>query len=141
MESHFTYHLQEIDQAAQWFISQMGKQKVFTFQGQMGAGKTTLIKEICKKMGIEDTVNSPTYSLVHEYLLPNGSIVYHMDLYRIRDENEAFDAGIEDLIHSGNICLVEWPEKAENLFISNHVAVSILINHDMSRSIKLKEVQ
>lgn len=141
MERLFTFHLQEIANAAQWFISQMGIKKIFAFQGQMGAGKTTLIKEICKQMGIEETVSSPTFSLVNEYILPNGEMIYHMDLYRIKNEDEAFDTGIDDLLHSGKICFVEWPEKAENLFHLNYVKVNIEINDDLSRSIKLKEVQ
>ncbi|MFZ9660640.1 MAG: tRNA (adenosine(37)-N6)-threonylcarbamoyltransferase complex ATPase subunit type 1 TsaE [Chitinophagaceae bacterium] len=140
MEKRLVYDLKEIENAAQWFINQMGDRKIFAFQGQMGAGKTTFIKEICKVLGIKDTVSSPTFSLVNQYLLPGGGMIYHMDLYRIKNEEEAFEAGIEDLIYSGNICFVEWPEKAGNLFSSNLMHVNIEINNDQSRCIKLQEV-
>jgi tRNA threonylcarbamoyladenosine biosynthesis protein TsaE len=91
-----------------------GNRPVFSFSGQLGAGKTTLIRALCEVKGVKDRVSSPTFSLINEYRYPGG-IIYHIDLYRINDEAEAVRAGIEDVLHSGEICLLEWPEKAPGI--------------------------
>jgi tRNA threonylcarbamoyladenosine biosynthesis protein TsaE len=89
---------------------------VIAFHGEMGAGKTTFIHSICRALQVQNTVSSPTFSIINEYLLPAGRIIYHMDLYRLKDESEAIEAGVEDCLHSGKVCLVEWPDKAPGLF-------------------------
>ena len=96
------------------------------FSGEMGAGKTTLIKQFCKHLGIDDEVSSPTFSLVNEYESSIGP-VYHFDLYRIRSEEELFDIGYEDYFFSGYLCLVEWPEMASGLIPEEHVMVNIRV--------------
>ena len=105
----FIFDFSSIQKIAKEFIS------LIAFSGQLGAGKTTLINEICKQLGVEESVTSPTYAIIQEYH-SNARIIYHMDLYRIKSVEEAVDAGIEDCLLSKNVCLVEWPEKALLLF-------------------------
>lgn len=110
------FALQEIDQAAMQLIAAAAGRKIFAFHGEMGAGKTTLIHAICQQLNIKDAIGSPTFSIINEYRTVSGEIVYHLDLYRLKDEAEAIAAGVEDCLYSGNRCLVEWPEKAPGLF-------------------------
>jgi tRNA threonylcarbamoyladenosine biosynthesis protein TsaE len=117
--------LDSIGQAALEFVQQMGDNTVFAFYGEMGAGKTTFIKAICEKLGVEDVINSPTFAIVNEYRSNSGELIYHFDFYRIKDEIEAFDFGYEDYFFSGAICFIEWPEKIENLLPSDVVKVTI----------------
>ncbi|MDV7188353.1 tRNA (adenosine(37)-N6)-threonylcarbamoyltransferase complex ATPase subunit type 1 TsaE [Lutibacter sp. TH_r2] len=131
------YGLNEIADVAKEVISN-SKHKILLFFGEMGVGKTTLIKEIVKQLGVNDNVNSPTFSLVNEYLSENGEAVYHFDFYRINDENEAMDMGIEEYFYSNNWCLVEWPNKIENLLPLESVNVTITINSNQQRTITLK---
>jgi tRNA threonylcarbamoyladenosine biosynthesis protein TsaE len=84
--------------------------RVFAFSGEPGAGKTTLISALCRALGVNDVVNSPTFTIVNEYLLPSGEPVYHFDFYRIRSVSEAFDIGFEQYLYSGHFCFIEWPE-------------------------------
>ena len=101
---------------------------VVTFSGNLGAGKTTLIKTLCQLWGVEDAVSSPTYSLVNQYKCKTenkGGFIYHIDLYRVKDEEEAYDAGIEDNLYSGHLCLVEWPEKALGIIPESSLKVEI----------------
>lgn len=98
---------------------------IVLFRGEMGSGKTTLIKAFCKAKGVESGLGSPTYSLVNEYETNQGEHIYHFDLYRIKDEAEALDIGWEEYMASGNICLIEWPEKVENLLPLDHCDVLI----------------
>lgn len=104
-------------------------EKIILFAGEMGAGKTTLIKELCAHLGIEDQVSSPTFSLVNEYESPIGP-VYHFDLYRIQSEEELYDIGYEDYFFSGYLCLVEWPEMASGIIPTEHVMVNICVEND-----------
>lgn len=106
------------------------KHDVIQFRGEMGAGKTTLIKEIIKQLGSADEVSSPTYALVNEYETSKG-IVYHFDFYRIKDESEAYDMGWEEYAYSGNLCLVEWPERIENLIPEKSHILEIQNNNEM----------
>ena len=98
--------------------------KVFAFYAQMGAGKTTLIKEICKQLGSADNFSSPTYSIVNEYEIARGKI-YHIDLYRLQNLDEALNIGIEEYLSGENYCFIEWPELAEQLFADDVVKISI----------------
>ncbi len=103
--------------------------KLIFFSGEMGAGKTTLIKEFCKFLGVKDEVSSPTFSLVNEYESDIGPI-YHFDLYRIQSEEELYDIGYEDYFFSGYLCLVEWPEMASGVIPAEHVMVNIRVKND-----------
>lgn len=110
------FDLDDIKIAAKKFL-QIGKDnKVFAFKGDLGAGKTTFINALCKELGVQETVTSPTYSIIQEYTASNKKIIYHIDLYRIKNKEEAIEAGIEDCIYSNEICMVEWPEKAPLIF-------------------------
>ena len=95
--------------------NEFGTHRVIAFYGEMGVGKTTLIKELCAQLGVEDIPNSPTFSIVNEYLTQKGATLYHFDFYRIEEEEEVYDLGYEDYFYSGNYCFVEWPEKIMNL--------------------------
>jgi len=112
--------------------------KVLLFYGEMGVGKTTLIKEIVKQLGVNDNVNSPTFSLVNEYHTTTGEKIYHFDFYRINKEDEALDMGVEEYFYSNNWCLVEWPNKVENLVPLNAVSITITSNKNQLRTITLK---
>jgi tRNA threonylcarbamoyladenosine biosynthesis protein TsaE len=118
------YTLKEITEVAKDVISN-SKNKILLFYGEMGVGKTTLIKEIVKQLGILDTVSSPTFSLVNEYHSNSGEKVYHFDFYRINKEEEAMDMGIEEYFDSDSWCLVEWPNKVENLLPLESVTITI----------------
>jgi tRNA threonylcarbamoyladenosine biosynthesis protein TsaE len=109
----------------QWADKQPNVARVWTFSGGLGAGKTTLIRALCATLGVEDAVHSPTFSLINEYVSTRGTIL-HMDWYRLRSEDEAIDAGMEDaLLREGTMCFVEWPEQAEGLLRLPHVRVEI----------------
>jgi tRNA threonylcarbamoyladenosine biosynthesis protein TsaE len=120
MELIFT--LKEIETAADTFRKAFADEKVFAFHGNMGTGKTTFITAICRSMGVEGPVSSPTFSIINEYNA-NGCAIYHMDLYRLKNSDEAVEAGVEDVLFSGEICLVEWPEKAPGIFPDNTINV------------------
>jgi tRNA threonylcarbamoyladenosine biosynthesis protein TsaE len=109
------YSLNEIHDIAAKCIRLMNGKKVAAFHGPMGSGKTTLIHAICDERKVTSPVSSPTFALINEYDSPSGSI-FHIDLYRINDEDEAIRAGVEDCLYSGKTCLVEWPEKAPSIF-------------------------
>jgi tRNA threonylcarbamoyladenosine biosynthesis protein TsaE len=134
MEVNFT--LDKIDETAKAVLNDMADHKVFAFHGEMGAGKTTFIHALCEVMGVQDVVTSPTFSIINQYKTNGGQTVYHMDLYRIKDENEAINAGIEDCLYSGDICLVEWPEKAEGIFPDNTLHITISSIDDYTRKLK-----
>lgn len=117
--------LENIDKAASEFLKELGDRKIVAFYGSMGAGKTTFIKAICDVLGVTDTVNSPTFAIVNEYLAASGESVYHFDFYRIKKIEEAYDFGYEDYFYSGDLCLIEWPELIEELLPEDTVRVKI----------------
>ena len=114
--------------------------KIWTFKGEMGAGKTTLIKSICKKLGVIDEVSSPTFSLVNEYKTKNGETIYHFDFYRIKSIHEAYDIGIEEYFESGNICLIEWPNMIEEILLNEKTFNLLISINDNKRSIQINEI-
>ena len=120
-----TYELNEIAQAAQAFIDAMDGRRIFAFYGAMGAGKTTFIRALCRALGVEDTVTSPTFAIVNEYATSEGEPIYHFDFYRIRRLSEAYDMGCEEYFQSGHLCLIEWPELVEDALPEETVRVTI----------------
>lgn len=132
----FIFNLDEIENAAKKFISLIRDYKVITFSGDLGAGKTTFINAVCKALGVEETVTSPTYAIIQEYQFGNKKIIYHMDLYRIKSIEEAIEAGIEDCLQSGELCMVEWPEKAILLFHGETVHATLqTISNDQRKMV------
>ena len=131
-----TYQLPE---AAQKFMAEMGDYTVFAFYGQMGAGKTTFIKALTKALGVEtDVTNSPSFAIINEYRSDTtAELIYHFDCYRLEKEEEAEDIGAEDYFDSGALCLIEWPERIENLLPDDTVRVDITVNDDYSRLLKM----
>lgn len=119
------YTLDGIEHAAAELITLTKDYKVFTFSGELGAGKTTLIAKICQGLGVQEPVSSPTYSIIQEYELPGGSLIYHMDLYRIKNISEAVDAGVEDCLLSNELCFVEWPEVATSMFPAKTIHIKL----------------
>lgn len=107
--------LSDLKNIAEELIQLFDKSKVVLFYGHMGAGKTTFINLLCNTLGIVGDTSSPTFSIVNEYLLKNKEIIYHFDFYRLKSEEEAYDLGYEDYLYSGNLCLIEWPEKIASL--------------------------
>ncbi|HQV35162.1 MAG TPA: tRNA (adenosine(37)-N6)-threonylcarbamoyltransferase complex ATPase subunit type 1 TsaE [Flavobacterium sp.] len=131
----FIYNLNEIDAIAQQVIAQ-NPQKVILFNGLMGVGKTTFIKALSKRLGVEKPTSSPTFSLVNEYQAKEG-LVYHFDVYRLKNEMEALDFGIEDYLYSGNWCFIEWAEKIPNLIPEKHNVITIEILDNGNRKLIL----
>jgi len=129
-----TYELSEIDSIAKLLLSKV-KSKTLLFYGEMGAGKTTLIKALIKELGSKDIVSSPTFSLVNEYHTDQGKI-YHFDFYRIADETEALDMGFEDYLDSDSWKLIEWPQKIDNLLEADMQKVEVFIENNKSRKLK-----
>lgn len=127
----------ELQAIAPELIQDFGDKKVILFYGEMGVGKTTLIKILCKQLGVEEVTSSPTFSIVNEYLSTNDKSIYHFDFYRIEKEAEVFDLGYEDYFFSGNYCFVEWPEKIPNLLPDNAVEVNIVQDDDNNRLISV----
>jgi len=131
----FIYSLNEIDTIAQQVIAQ-NPQKIILFNGLMGVGKTTFIKALSKRLGVENPTSSPTFSLVNEYHAKDG-LVYHFDVYRLKNEMEALDFGIEDYLYSGNWCFIEWAEKIPNLIPEKHNVITIEILDNGNRKLIL----
>ena len=129
-----TYKLRELDVAVNYILENT-KSKTLLFYGDMGAGKTTLIKELVKALGVQDVASSPTFSLVNHYESDEGS-VYHFDFYRIEDDTEALDMGIEDYLESGNWNLIEWPEKIERLLGENTQKLILKVDSEETRTLK-----
>jgi tRNA threonylcarbamoyladenosine biosynthesis protein TsaE len=116
---------EDLEPAAQNLLQAHPDGRMFAFYGRMGAGKTTFIKAICHQLGVTDIVNSPTFSIVNEYSTINGESIFHFDLYRLKNTNEMLDIGYEEYFFSGSYCLLEWPEKIDELLPQDCVRVSI----------------
>jgi tRNA threonylcarbamoyladenosine biosynthesis protein TsaE len=133
-----TFTLEEINKVAKEILATPNLKKVITFHAQMGAGKTTLIKELAKELGVIGTSSSPTFALVNEYETQTNEVVYHFDLYRIKDELEAYDMGIDEYFYSDNWCFIEWPEKIPHLIPLDHASIQIQVLPNGKRELVLK---
>jgi tRNA threonylcarbamoyladenosine biosynthesis protein TsaE len=131
------FKLENIKNAAEQFLAAAGTKTVFAFHGEMGAGKTTFIHALCEVMAIKDTISSPTFSIINQYATVDGKTVYHMDLYRLKDEQEAVNTGVEDCLYSGNTCFVEWPEKAPGIFPDDTLHVTIIAINTNTRKLQI----
>lgn len=133
--------LDHIHEAAREFIAAMGDNTVFALYGKMGAGKTTFIKALCQKLGVEDVVTSPTFAVINEYRSDiAGELIYHFDFYRIKKLEEVYDMGYEDYFYSGALCFIEWPELVEELLPGNTIKVTIEELEDGSRKLAMENL-
>lgn len=129
------YNEDELQEVARKLVSNFSQIKVWCFDAEMGAGKTTLTKKICEELGVQDEMSSPTFSIVNEYLTENGEDIYHFDFYRLKDMEEALDIGVEDYLYSGNLCLLEWPEIIQPLLPDEYLQINIKLVGDNTRSL------
>ena len=127
--------LNNINEVAKEFISKIGDNKIVSFNAEMGVGKTTFIKAICKALGATDIATSPTFSIVNEYNTSDNNLIYHFDFYRLENPEEALDFGLYEYIDSGNYCFIEWPEMIGNLLQEDILEVSITVNENQERVI------
>lgn len=130
--------LEAISAAIDEFIEAMGDYTVFAFYGKMGAGKTTFINALCARLGVEDITNSPSFSIINEYRsATTAELIYHFDCYRLESIDEAYDIGVEDYFDSGAVCLIEWPERVDELLPDDTVRVDIVEDEAGVRTLTL----
>ena len=127
--------INDLPEAADAILEALNGRSIVAFWGEMGAGKTTLIRALCDRLGVTDTVTSPTFALVNEYTSGNGDPIYHFDFYRIKKIDEVYDMGYEDYFYGGNLCFLEWPELIESLLPEDVTKVHITTEADGSRTI------
>lgn len=128
-----TFSLSELEGTVWNLLPHFTHSSVIAFHGEMGAGKTTFISAFCKAMGVENSISSPTFSIINQYKSDGGTAIYHMDWYRLKDEEEAIQAGVEDALYSGYLCLVEWPEKAPGLLPDDTLHVHLQTVNEQTR--------
>jgi tRNA threonylcarbamoyladenosine biosynthesis protein TsaE len=131
------FSIDEIDNVTKKILSKNPK-KVILFHGSMGVGKTTLIKHLAKNLGVNEATSSPTFSLVNEYQIAINQYIYHFDMYRLKNEMEAMDMGIDEYLYSGNWCFIEWAENIPNLIPEEHSIIKIEILPDGKRHLSLQ---
>lgn len=129
--------ISDLQEIAKALLKEAMPCRIWLFYGEMGAGKTTLIKEMCTALGVTDNMSSPTFSIVNEYATSGRETVYHFDFFRIKNEAEAYDIGTEDYFDSGNYCFIEWPEKIPSLIPASHAEVNITTQSETLRTIAL----
>lgn len=130
--------ISQLPDAAKWLIKAFNTNRHIAFYGELGAGKTTLIKEICRQLGVIENVTSPTFALVNEYRAAGTITIFHFDFYRIDDPVEALDIGFEDYLSSGEFCFMEWPERVEAYLPSETIKVNIEVQSDNSRIVNIE---
>lgn len=133
-----SFSLETINEAAQTFLNITAGKKVIALHGEMGAGKTTFVHAVCDILQVKNSVSSPTFSIINEYTSAEGKTIYHLDLYRLKDEQEAINAGVEDCFYSGNLCMVEWPEITPALFPEDTVHCYIKVTGDNERMLQIR---
>jgi tRNA threonylcarbamoyladenosine biosynthesis protein TsaE len=136
LQTEFT--LENIQFIASELWTKLNHYKVWAFDAEMGAGKTTFIHALCNVLKVADTVGSPTFSIINQYQTQSGNAIFHLDLYRIKDEEEAIQAGIEDVLYSDDLCLVEWPGKINSLLPADTVFIKIDILNSNTRRITIQ---
>ena len=129
--------LEEYPQAAKWFTRFLHQGRIFAFYGKMGSGKTTFIKSLCEELGVEDTINSPTFAIVNEYESRDAATIFHFDFYRIKSLEEVYNMGYEEYFYGNAYSFIEWPELIEELLPEEHVRVDISEGSDGARTIKV----
>ena len=130
-------HKKYLPVAARRILEYTSGKKLLAFYGSMGAGKTTIIKAVCKILGAEDIVTSPTFTLVNEYRTTTGDVLYHIDFYRINKKEEALDLGIEEYFNSGSYCLMEWPELIGEILPPESVIIKITVDNKEHRILEI----
>ena len=135
------YTLEEITNVAQKFIAELDQHKIVLLYGEMGVGKTTFVQAVCKALGIEENISSPTFSIINQYESTTGNIIYHVDMYRVKDEVEAIHAGVEEILFSDRLCFVEWPALILNLLDGAFLKVDIILLDERRRRITTKVVE
>ena len=131
----------ELFDAGQQLLAEFPDARVFCFYGEMGAGKTTFIKEICRGLGVSDTTSSPTFAIVNEYLTDEGESIYHFDFYRIEKLEDAYEIGVEDYLYSGNYCFIEWAENIAPIVQPDFIKVHISVGSNGERIIHTQAPQ
>ena len=129
---------EELEAVSKYLIENCSDNNIWIFRGEMGAGKTTLIKSICDELEVIDIVNSPTFSIVNEYLTDSDDTVYHFDFYRIEEDKEAIDIGTDEYFYSGDLCLIEWAEKIPSMIPAKYIEININLQDSLSRKISVK---
>ncbi|MFY0687587.1 MAG: tRNA (adenosine(37)-N6)-threonylcarbamoyltransferase complex ATPase subunit type 1 TsaE [Cyclobacteriaceae bacterium] len=133
------YHYNDIESAARWLLDKGSAYTIWAFQAEMGGGKTTLIKSICEQLGVEDEMSSPSFAIVNEYLDGRENAIFHFDFYRIKNEAEAVDVGVEEYFYTGDRCLIEWPDLVKNLLPDRYLEINIKLVGEFQREIVLVE--
>ena len=132
-------NLEEYPAAAKQFIDATQGERIFAFYGKMGTGKTTFIKSICEELGVEDSINSPTFAIVNEYMSGDDETIFHFDFYRIKSITEVYNMGYEEYIYSDSYCFIEWPELIEELLPEETVKVYITEESNGTRCVRIKK--
>lgn len=140
MNERILENIDQLPEAAKWLISLFKKNKIIVFNGVMGAGKTTLIKEIGKQLKIKQLINSPTFSIINEYCTDDNKAIFHFDCYRINSLREAFEVGIPEYLDSDNYCFIEWAENITPLLPDDYIKITIKVLNDEKRHIKIESV-
>ena len=133
--------LKDLPKIAKSLISYAGDQKIWLFEGEMGAGKTTLIKAIGAQLGVKDNITSPTFSFLNVYQTQSGNTLYHFDFYRLQGESEALAIDYDTYLYSGCYCFIEWPSKIQTYIPQQHIKISITVHSSYSRSLQVKSYQ
>lgn len=131
-----TFTLKTMAAAAAELLAETGEKRVFAIHGEMGAGKTTFVYALCKNLGVVDDVSSPTFPIINEYETASGKSIFHIDLYRLDDINEALQAGVGEAIDSGDTCFVEWPERAPAFFGEDSIHLYLTVINETTRLIR-----